>query len=637
MYDAQPQSAYHSQIPQNIVRPAPEYSVAKEAIPFWVKPASLPEDNSENPWILSDCQFNCELKTVYIHNAQKIENMPDAEQLANMQIPFHPYYQKLILHTCEIIREGRRLDRLDQAKIYVIQQEPELNEYMFMGELQAVLFLDDIRKGDLLEYSFSLAGCPFDRWGFRLHLQQASPINKMNLRIIKPDGRSFYVTHCNTPEEILVHETEEEYELTLEPCPAWCREAKQPAGYCDAPYVECTEFESWNEVVHEKLKFYELDRNFAFDSEALRLVMDWKNDSSNSEEAALKALRFVQDEIRYLALSIDDGGWNPANPSETLRRRYGDCKGKTQLFRAFLDLLGIPSTPVLVHTKQQGGIESYLPQPISNHVIVRVDLSDAPVYVDPTLTFQGGSLSESYLPYRKGLALSEKTQELSDIPSSRPEIDIDRTTGITVDKTGVTMTITSLSYGESANSLRWNIAALGEKKCAEALQDYYQELYGFTELISYDYQDDRDINRIQESHTLFFECPWSQNREGENYFPYLAEPLDYFHQQFDPDRMTPLSLPTPKKIRERLFLSSGGMQCLPREIEHPAFDFTATAASEREIIFELNSKLSRLDPEELEEYAEELYRGSMSCGAIIFELPKKTREAIQMAKILARP
>ena len=51
---------------------------------------------------------------------------------------------------------------------------------------------------------------------------------------------------------------------------------------------------------------------------------------------AAAALRLVEDEVRYLALSMGDGNYVPMSADEVWRSSYGDCKGKTVLLLALL-------------------------------------------------------------------------------------------------------------------------------------------------------------------------------------------------------------------------------------------------------------------------------------------------------------
>ncbi len=636
MYDAEP--AHHYQVPEQLVRPAPEYSVSRETTPAWVEPATLPEKESKNAIVLEDVQYNPDLHAIYHHTVLRMRNIHDILDAANLNLSFNPYYQKLILHSCDIIRGEERIDRLHEAQIYVIQQEPGLDGLMFCGELQAVLFVDDVREGDLLEYSLTTEGAPFDHRGWRTSLQTSMAIDKLHLRMIKSNEREARIRHFDPESIASFSESETDYVATVEPCPARKRESLQPKGYHDAPYVEFTEYTSWNQVVHDELDFYQIDPAFALNEEASRLVAAWKRDSSNPEEAALKALRFVQDEIRYLAVCLGMGGWKPAPAEETLKKRYGDCKAKTQLLRSFLDLIDIPSAPFLVNTQKQDGIDNYLPQGIFDHVITRIDLSDGPAYVDPTGFYEGGSLRESRLPYRKGLALTEESNELTSIPIQRPEIDIDRTTSFTLKDGEVELTVTSLYYGDFANHVRTFLETRGEKKHLKSVRKNHETLFGPVEILSSKYEDDRLANCISATWTFHLEDPWWQNKQEENFFFYAYPKLAlYFDQEFDPERETPLRLPNPERIRESISVSGLSLKGVSTTIEHPAFEFRLQCDSEDSAEFELNSKLDRLEVEELDEYAEKLVEGYSSCRIFIYERTQAERDALRIAKLLATP
>ncbi len=635
MYDSQPEAAHHYQVPEQTVRPAAEHSVLREPTPPWVKPATLPDSQSEYEEVLGDIQLNPELKTYYVHTARRLKNI-DFEQHANIELSFNPYHENLTLHSCKIIRSGQKIDRLHNAKIHLIQREPKSEGFNFRGNLQTSLFLDDIQEGDLLEYSYSVQGAHFDRWGWRLPLTSSIPIEKLHIRITKPQRGSVHIRHSDPDSNATI--TEDEFALTLEPCSAWKNDPYLPLGYTEAPYVEFTEFETWNQVIQEILDFHKIDPAFALNKEASKLIATWKDESSTLEEAALKALRFVQDEIRYLALYGALGGWKPANPSGTLKRKHGDCKAKSQLFCAFLELLDIPSVPFLVNSKTHDGINDFIPQNIFDHVIVRIDLPDGPVYVDPTAINDGGSLHESYLPYHRGLAISKDTKELSSISIQYPEIDLDRTTSFAMKDNGVELTISSYFYGKNAGWLRSKIASHGPKKHAQQVKEYYEDLYGPTDLVSYDYQDDHKSNCILGTCTILLKNPWKKDRDKENFFDYQCKAFSsYFLQSFDNERKTPLSLPTPKRIKETIHVSELALEGPSKAIEHPTFQFAIYSPSEKRADIELNSELDRLEPEELEEYAKKLQEGRNSCIIRIYEHSKARRNAIQVAKILSRP
>ncbi len=95
------------------------------------------------------------------------------------------------------------------------------------------------------------------------------------------------------------------------------------------------------------------------------------------EEKLHKIAGFVRDEIRYVAVEIGKGRWQPRTAGQTLYNRYGDCKDKTTLMRALLQAVHIPSVPVLANTTY--AVRSTLPTPFQfNHCIIAVPTQSLP-------------------------------------------------------------------------------------------------------------------------------------------------------------------------------------------------------------------------------------------------------------------
>lgn len=88
----------------------------------------------------------------------------------------------------------------------------------------------------------------------------------------------------------------------------------------------------------------------------------------------VKALAaFVQAGIRYVAVEIGVGGYQPHPASSTFAARYGDCKDKVTLLRAMLSEAGVPSYYVLVHSAR-GAVSPQFPSMGFDHMIAAVAL-----------------------------------------------------------------------------------------------------------------------------------------------------------------------------------------------------------------------------------------------------------------------
>jgi hypothetical protein len=83
---------------------------------------------------------------------------------------------------------------------------------------------------------------------------------------------------------------------------------------------------------------------------------------------------FMQRQIRYVAIEIGIGGFQPHPAADTFRNRYGDCKDKATLLISMLHEVGVPAAYVLVHT-ERGFVMPDAPSAGSfNHVITAIEL-----------------------------------------------------------------------------------------------------------------------------------------------------------------------------------------------------------------------------------------------------------------------
>ncbi len=98
--------------------------------------------------------------------------------------------------------------------------------------------------------------------------------------------------------------------------------------------------------------------------------------NSPDQLAKMKALaEFVQRQIRYVAIEIGIGGFQPHNASDVFAHQYGDCKDKATLMSAMLHEIGVDSYYVLVDT-QRGIVVPSFPSTRFNHVILAIKLPD---------------------------------------------------------------------------------------------------------------------------------------------------------------------------------------------------------------------------------------------------------------------
>jgi hypothetical protein len=133
-------------------------------------------------YILVDFQTNISTKEKYKHYAIKIVNETGIESNSDIWINYDPGYQKLRFHKLVIIRNGEIHNKLDRSKFKIIQNESELNRKIYNETYSAGLFIEDLRAGDILEYSYTIEGInPIFNGNFFdfFYLQYSIPIKKL--------------------------------------------------------------------------------------------------------------------------------------------------------------------------------------------------------------------------------------------------------------------------------------------------------------------------------------------------------------------------------------------------------------------------------------------------------------------------
>jgi hypothetical protein len=164
--------------------------------------------------------------------------------------------------------------------------------------------------------------------------------------------------------------------------------------------------------------------------------------------------RFAQHDIRYVAIELGIGGWQPHAAADTFTHRYGDCKDKATLMRTMLHEIGVESYHVVINT-ERGSVTPATPAYHGfNHAILAIKLPDEMkdpsliavmqhpklgriLFFDPTddLTPLGqirGPLQANY-----GLLVRPDGGELVQLPKGPPDMNsIRRQAKLTLDATG---------------------------------------------------------------------------------------------------------------------------------------------------------------------------------------------------------
>jgi len=121
-------------------------------------------------------------------------------------------------------------------------------------------------------------------------------------------------------------------------------------------------------------------------TEAIKALADDITRGIEDERGQARALyHWVARNIRYVAIYLGDGGFEPHDVETILKNRYGDCKDYVVLLQSLLAAKGISASPALVNA---GAGEALSPVAVTfplNHVMLYIPSLD--LYLDPTAQF----------------------------------------------------------------------------------------------------------------------------------------------------------------------------------------------------------------------------------------------------------
>ena len=128
-----------------------------------------PADESKEPsqqvanglwYLLYDHQVRVEdrAQDTYSRWVQKITNESGLNAASQVDISFDPSFETLTIHSVVVRRGSEVFDRLDRGAIRLVQREQNLDAQVYDGRVSAVLFLRDLRVGDVIDYAYTLGG-----------------------------------------------------------------------------------------------------------------------------------------------------------------------------------------------------------------------------------------------------------------------------------------------------------------------------------------------------------------------------------------------------------------------------------------------------------------------------------------------
>jgi tetratricopeptide (TPR) repeat protein len=200
-------------------------------------------------------------------------------------------------------------------------------------------------------------------------------------------------------------------------------------------------------------------------------------------------------EVRYTGVEFGEASLMPRTPSETLKRKYGDCKDKAALMIAMLRAAEIPAHMVLLNTAPDGDPESELPGlgDFDHAIVLAPGTPD--LWIDPTDEFaRVGSLPLEDQG-RLALVVSPETTALVRTPASRSTDNRSiETREVFLAELGLSRIVeTTEAWGSIEEGYRAGYRKTDSKELRQELEDYVKSSY-VASLTGYRNTDPRDFS-----------------------------------------------------------------------------------------------------------------------------------------------
>ena len=556
-----------------------EKKVTLSPVPTWAKTRTIPnypearKDQTRNgiEYLLTDDQYRHESGGYeYVSRmAFRVSDRKGLETAAQIKTSFDPTLSEFAFNYINITRDGKTVDRLPSVEIREIQQESGLRDGIIDGDITALINLEDVRVGDIVDYSYSgRVKTPLypDMFFSSSSSSYSVPVARSVVSYNMPRDRRLYTEAFETNERPKITDNADRTTYTfdlIDPEPH--RNFKNiPDGVITQGSFQVSTANSWDQIADWAVGVYDIDVNLPKSAKAK--IKSIKRAHKSDGDRALTALQWVQDDVRYLGFEEGINGHKPRTPSVTLANGYGDCKDKSLLLQTALTEMGITSYVVLANTETGDLLDQALPSiTMFNHAIVMAEIDGRNVFMDPTGTYQRGSL-QSFGQPDYGFVLPIKAGQSKlvevDIPFENYPLQT-ISERYTFQNDGLlTLDVESIYNKQDADSMRRKVAQQGIAKLTETYHDYYAERYpGLDVSANIRVEDNEKRNEIVISEAYILDAETVKEAKYDERIEVKAYSINSKLPDFiEPGRDFPLALSKGVKLRHEIHIVTPGRE-----------------------------------------------------------------------------
>ncbi|MES2277583.1 MAG: DUF3857 domain-containing protein [Bacteroidota bacterium] len=468
------------------------------------------ERSIENGYFLAlvERQIDVDRRADYRHYIRVIVSETGIQNASQISVSFDPVFERLDFHQITIWRDNKPQNRLNPADFKLMADEEDFSKFIYQGSYSANYIIPDIRKGDRIEYSYTITGRnPVfgNKYCQNIYMQGSQAFAHQYLCLQVSSVRKLNMKSFNKVPAPVITEANgtKRYVWEAFQVPPGDDGNNSPGWYDTYANVEVSEYNSWGEVINWALGVNPISSSLKGD--LAQRVAKLKALSGNDKEKYFReAVKTVQDEVRYMGIEIGEYSHRANHPENVFNQRYGDCKDKAMLLASILRANGMEAYMVLVNTGMQDKINQLIPTTDAfNHAVVVATVNGKQVWVDATMSYQRGKGTDIYFPnYGKGLELKAGNDALVDIPLTlNGKITAYDKYTVTNIKNKVRLDVKTTYTLNQADDVRSRLASSGLYTTEKNYLKYYAKIYPKIEkkdsLVVKDNEDKNELTTIE--------------------------------------------------------------------------------------------------------------------------------------------
>jgi Domain of Unknown Function with PDB structure (DUF3857)/Transglutaminase-like superfamily len=407
---------------------------------------------------------------------------PNGRRRGTLSIDFGPQKKIKSIHGWCIPVQGKDYEVKDKDAIEIA---PDTQGGELISDTKyKVLHIPASDPGNIVGYEFEIEEHPLflqDIWSF----QETDPVRESRYSLQLPPGWEFKASWLNHPEVKPTDAGNNTWQWTVRDLQGIRKEAfMPPLRGVEGQMIVSFFTSSGGPSLNTNIDWATLGKWYSnLVGERVEASPDIKQQvaklsaAKNTQLQKMQAIGdFVQHDIRYVAIELGIGGFQPHSAPDVFSHHYGDCKDKATLVRSMLREIGVESFHVVINDSR-GSVTGDMPAHNGfNHVITAIKLPDG--LIDPSLvaTMQHPKLGRllffdptndlipfgqlpGYLQANYGLLVTLEGGELIELPQQPSAMNsIQRTGKLTLDPTGTLKgEVKELRLGERASSERWRL------------------------------------------------------------------------------------------------------------------------------------------------------------------------------------